>query len=83
MQVTFKLYAALSNYLPEGAEKHRIQINIDPATTVNEIIDSYNIPRAMAHLVLINGIYLNPDKRDDAVLTDGDTLAIWPPVAGG
>ena len=47
------------------------------------MIDRYNVPREMAHLVLLNGVYIKPEDRDKAVFNDGDTLAIWPPVAGG
>jgi molybdopterin converting factor small subunit len=35
------------------------------------------------HLVLVNGVYIAPDQRDTRVLQEGETLAIWPPVAGG
>jgi molybdopterin converting factor small subunit len=41
------------------------------------------VPRKLSHLVLVNGVYAHPDERDTAILKDGDTLAIWPPVAGG
>jgi molybdopterin converting factor small subunit len=35
------------------------------------------------HLVLINGKYIEPDKRWSQTLVEGDVLAIWPPIAGG
>jgi molybdopterin converting factor small subunit len=35
------------------------------------------------HLVLVNGKYIEPEKRMTATLVDGDVLAIWPPIAGG
>ena len=34
-------------------------------------------------LVLINGVFVAPQERNKPLLRDGDTLAIWPPVAGG
>jgi molybdopterin converting factor small subunit len=33
--------------------------------------------------VLLNGIFVPPSRRPAAPLSDGDTIAIWPPVAGG
>ncbi len=36
-----------------------------------------------AHLVLLNGVYLTPEQREQATFKEGDTLAVWPPVAGG
>ena len=83
MQLKFKLYAGLSKYLPSAAEDNTFQLEISDETTANNIIDKFNVPRDMAHLVLLNGVYLKPEERDQPVFNDGDTLAIWPPVAGG
>ena len=51
--------------------------------TPQGVLERYNVPLEMAHLWMLNGVYLNPDERTQAVMKDGDTLAIWPPVAGG
>jgi len=83
MQITLKLYATLTSYLPEEADKHSIKIEVDDDTTAFKIIDQFNVPREMAHLVLLNGVYMQPEGRDTPTINDGDTLAIWPPVAGG
>jgi len=40
-------------------------------------------PRELAHLVLLNGIYVAPEQRNLVSIKEGDVLAIWPPVAGG
>jgi molybdopterin converting factor small subunit len=37
----------------------------------------------MSHLVLLNGVYLSLTEREKALFKDGDTLSVWPPVAGG
>jgi sulfur carrier protein ThiS len=34
-------------------------------------------------LVLVNGVYIPPERWQTQVLNEGDVLAIWPPVAGG
>ena len=83
MEITFKLYATLTQYLPEDADKHAIKITISETDTAYSLIDKFNVPRESAHLVLLNGIYLEPDARDSMHFKEGDTLAIWPPVAGG
>ena len=83
MKLTLKLYAGLSEYLPEDAVENVTKLEIPSETTANGVIDLLNVPREMTHLILLNGIYLNPKERDIAKFTDGDTLAIWPPVAGG
>ena len=83
MQITLKLYATLGKYLPEGSKKNRINIDVSEDATAYNIIAQCNVPREMAHLVLLNGIYLQPEERDMSKFKEGDTLAIWPPVAGG
>ena len=83
MQITFKLYATLSDYLPKDAIKNATVIEIPENTSAYQVIDQFNVPREKAHLVLLNGIYIHPEDRDKPVLKEGDTLAVWPPVAGG
>ena len=83
MKITFKLYATLGDYLPAGAFENAVAIEVPEDMSPNAIIDRYHVPRGLAHLVLINGVYCAREERDLARLTEGDTLAIWPPVAGG
>ena len=83
MQITLKLYATLGQYLPEHAPGHAMDIDVDSSATPFNIIDQFRVPRESAHLVLLNGVYVSPADREQPVLKDGDTLAIWPPVAGG
>ena len=82
MQITFKLFATLMGYLPEGAVKNAITLEVDETTSANQLLNQYNVPMSKVHLVLINGVYINAEERDKPLLP-GDTLAIWPPVAGG
>lgn len=83
VKITFKLFVSLAQYLPSEAVRNIVEIEIAPETTVHEIIDRFQIPRLAAHLILINGLYVEPQDRDRPMLKAGDALAIWPPVAGG
>lgn len=83
MKITLKLFASLGEYLPDGAFRNTIEIEIPQDSSLNAIIDKYRVPREMAHLVLVNGVYAEVEDRDRALLKEGDSLAIWPPVAGG
>lgn len=83
MTITFKLYAGLSEHLPAHARRNSAEIELLPDETVYQFIDRQQVPREEAHLVLVNGSYLDEWQRATHVLTKGDTLAIWPPVAGG
>lgn len=83
MEITLKLYAGLSQYLPAHSEKHAAKIDISSSETALSVLDKFNVPMDSVHLVLLNGIYLKPEEREKPLLSEGDTLAVWPPVAGG
>lgn len=84
MQITLKLFATLGDLLPSNAIRNVATINVDDDATLHSIIDSYRVPRELAHLVLINGVFVcDADRDQSGLLKEGDVLAIWPPVAGG
>ncbi|MGV0006117.1 MAG: MoaD/ThiS family protein [Candidatus Porifericomitaceae bacterium WSBS_2022_MAG_OTU9] len=80
--IRFKLYAGLMDYLPPSAVDNAIQLQVGDDASPSSVLDAHQVPKKLAHLVLINGVYINPSDRDSP-LDDGDTLAVWPPVAGG
>ena len=84
MQVTLKLFASLASYLPPN-KKNGIEADVEVAdeSTIGDMIALFNIPSKSAHLVMVNGVYIKPDQRDQYVLKANDALAICPPVAGG
>jgi len=81
--LTFKLYASLGQYLPSGAVDNKARIELAQDETLSELIERFNLPSRLVHLVLIDGVYIAPEDRPQRVLKDGETVAIWPPVAGG
>jgi sulfur carrier protein ThiS len=83
MKITLKLFATLGEYLPPGANANTIDIDVPESTTPWGVLDYFQVPRARAHLVLVNGVYVPPSKRNERLFKDGDALAVWPPVAGG
>ncbi len=83
MWVQLELYASLMQYLPPEADRHRFRTQVPEGTSVNAFLDQYRVPREKAHLVLRNGVFLYCEERDDALLSEGDVIAVWPPVAGG
>ena len=83
MKIKLKLFVTLKPYLPAGAKGNEADIEVAESDTPQAVLERYNVPLEMAHLWMLNGVYLNPDERTQAVMQDGDTLAVWPPVAGG
>jgi len=84
MNITLKLFASLTDYLPtDDKYTNIVELDIAPETTIGQLVDQYRLPAKQVHLVLVNGTYIAPDKRPNQTLTEGDVLAIWPPIAGG
>jgi sulfur carrier protein ThiS len=88
MRVTFKLFAMLTDYLPQQLDGRPrsgnvIELDLPDGTTVQQVIDRYGLPARLVHLVLVDGAFVPQEQRASRVLADGQALAIWPPVAGG
>jgi thiamine biosynthesis protein ThiS len=83
MKMNIELYASLMPLLPPGKERFRREIDVDEGTTVQQVIDRFGIADEQAHLVLLNGHFVNGMQRHTTQISAGDTVSIWPPVAGG
>lgn len=79
MKVEVALYATLSKYLPPGAENRKAVIEVKDGATVREVMNHLGIPSDFPNILLVNG----RQTPDGAVLKDGETLSIFPPLAGG
>jgi sulfur carrier protein ThiS len=84
MQITFKLYASLGDYLPADRRTgNQMALDVPEGATIAQVIEPFKLPMKLVHLVLINGVYVAPEDRAHRALQPGDVLAIWPPIAGG
>jgi sulfur carrier protein ThiS len=84
MRITLKLFASLAAHLPAGARSsHRVELDVDAATTVQDVIRRQGIPEALCAIVVIDGVWVARPDRATRALSEGQVLAIWPPIAGG
>lgn len=84
MNITFKLFASLTDYLPPEARTSNIMaLDVPTDASISTIIAPFGMPEKLVHLVLVNGVYVAPADRFTRTLQEGDVLAIWPPIAGG
>ncbi len=84
IDITFKLYASLTDYLPAAHRtQNQMPLRVGQHATIAQIIEPFALPMKLVHLVLINGHYVAPADRAARTLVQGDVLAIWPPIAGG
>jgi len=83
MNITLKLYASLGDYLPADAFENTIKLKVSDGASVSDVLSSHQVPLEACHLILINGFYHPPVSAPSTALSEGDTLAVWPPIAGG
>jgi sulfur carrier protein ThiS len=88
VEITVKLFATLGDYLPRELDGrirkyNQLPVEVAEATTVQAVIDRFHVPPAMAHLVLVNGVFIPREGRATHRLQPGDELAVWPQIAGG
>ena len=74
MELEIKLFASLRKFNPE-LEK----IEVDDGITVLELFEKAGIPASEVAIVLVNGRHAKLDQP----LLDGETVAVFPPIAGG
>ena len=83
MTITLKLFATLSKYLPAGARRNVLSLDVAEGARVGTVLDDLGVPRDQVHLALVDGVYVPLEELDARQLKAGETLAVWPPVAGG
>lgn len=79
MKIEMILYASLGKLAPHKNAGSSFQIELQENDTVKTALDKMDIPTRSSLIIFVNGRHSRFDDR----LTDGDRLAIFPPVAGG
>ncbi len=74
MKVEIKLFAGLQKFMP-NAEK----VELDNNCTVLDLLEKIGINSSEVAITLVNGRHVDLDQR----LHEGETVAIFPPIAGG
>jgi molybdopterin converting factor small subunit len=74
MELEIKLFANLRKFNPELE-----RIEVDDGTTIRQLFDKAGIPASEVAIVLVNGRHAKLDQP----LLDGETVAVFPPIAGG
>nr|VFK09904.1 MAG: Molybdopterin converting factor, small subunit [Candidatus Kentron sp. LPFa]VFK26161.1 MAG: Molybdopterin converting factor, small subunit [Candidatus Kentron sp. LPFa] len=83
MKITLKLFASLGEYLPPNAERNTVEMEAPEGSTIAEIIERIGLPHESVKLVFVDGVHQWIDELHRRTIQPGETLAIWPPVAGG
>jgi molybdopterin converting factor small subunit len=79
MNIELKLFFDFKSFLPSGSSKNRAVINLENGTTVQKLIEILNLPPEIPKNIIVNGITAENERE----LKEGDSIAVFPPMAGG
>ena len=82
MKVTLKLYGGLKEYLPKNSLKNQSSIEIKDGVNVEQALNIYGIPLEECKIVMVNGIHIIHEERAKKILSNSDSLAVWPQSTG-
>lgn len=74
MKLKIKLFASLQKFMP-STEKVELEEN----STVGDLLKEIGINSSEVAIILVNGRHVALDQP----LHEGETVAIFPPIAGG
>lgn len=77
MKVELRFFAGLRNYLP--GQQSTFAADLPESATVADVLRAFGIPEDKPRIVLVNGRHASLTHA----LAEGDTLSLFPPVAGG
>jgi sulfur carrier protein ThiS len=78
VRIEVRLFATLSGFPPHDRRAER-SLDVPAGSRVADIPAVLGIPDATPRMILVNG----EDAPADRVLTEGDALDVFPPLAGG
>lgn len=79
IRVEVRLYASLRRFAPERVLGEALEIDLKDGSTLERLYELLGLPSQEVKRAFVNGV----SRRHDHVLSDGDRVAIFPPVAGG
>lgn len=81
MDITIRLYGALRHYrIADGEAMHRPFVTeVEQGATVETVLELLGIPPHLISALAVNG----EQAETTSALSDGDTVHIFPPAAGG
>ncbi len=83
MKITVKTTGLLGQFLPPGADRDMAEIEVAPGATPVDVINLLGMPPEGSYLVVLNGASVARREHSSRVLSEGDVLAIMPPLRGG
>lgn len=79
MKIEVALFATLTRHLPPGAVNRRAVIEVKDGSSIRDVLNQLGVPAELPNILLVNG----RQAPENTVLKDGETLSVFPPLAGG
>lgn len=81
MKVTVKMSGLIAKFVPGSGEGVEVSLRTD--STVSSLMTRLGLPGNETYLIIVNDSTVPKDKRATYKLSDGDRIAIVPPLKGG
>ena len=79
IHIEVKLFFYFAKFLPADEKNKTATLALQDGITVQALIDKLGLPRHIPKAILVNGI----KAGYDTCLKNHDSVAIFPPMAGG
>ncbi len=79
MKIELNLFASLRRYHPGTGGPSSKLIEVNGGTTILGLLKHLEVPMDKVKLIFLNGNHAGGNE----VLSDGDRIGVFPPVAGG
>ena len=77
-RLQLKLFGPFRDYLPNKGDEGG-EVDLTSVRTVQDLLAHLDIPAEDPKVVMVNGLY----EDLDTLLEDGDSVCVFPPIAGG
>jgi thiamine biosynthesis protein ThiS len=81
MKVTVKMSGLIAKFVPGSAEG--VEVTLLDGSTLSSLMIRLGLPGDETYLIIVNDSTVPKDKRTTHKLSDGDRIAIVPPLKGG
>jgi molybdopterin converting factor small subunit len=79
MKIEINLFASLAVYAPAGEGRGPRFLEVEPGTTIREVLNRLGVPPESVKMIFLNGVH----GEGGEVLKERDRIGVFPPVAGG
>ena len=84
MKIELKMFMKFKEYLPENSENGRTFLGVKDGSTFEDLMQLLGMPAEEDKIIVINGLSFKPSSAlNSRKLDEGDTVALFPPIAGG